>query len=221
MRYEFAESKYLREAIRPNDICLDLGANVGYFTMLMAKAASAGKVFAFEPIALNAALLRASVELNSFSNVLISQCAVGDRAGAVSFSQSSDSAYSSIHDTGRKPLECTVTVPVVTLDEYLDGEGIERVDVMKVDVEGAEGMVIAGATRLLVDEQRRPRIVMLELNDQNLRAFGISVNDVVEKMQNFGYEPFVVEGQGKLVQFTRIHHNKDENVFFLHESRCG
>jgi FkbM family methyltransferase len=219
--YEPAETKYLRKAIGSDAVCVDIGANVGYFTMLMAQAASGGNVHAFEPIELNAVLLRASIELNGFTNVRINQCAVGDTVGAVSLSQSSDSAYSSIHDTQRKPLARTLTVSVTTLDAYLEREGVERVDVLKADVEGAEGLVVAGASRLLSDKARRPHLIMLELYDQNLQAFGSSVSAVQAKMQSFGYEPFIVNEEGEMVPFTDELKALYYNVLFILSTSQG
>jgi FkbM family methyltransferase len=213
--YEPAESKYLRKTISSDAICIDIGANVGYFTMLMAQAASRGCVHAFEPIALNAALLRASMELNGFTNIRINQCVVGDSDGVVSFSQSTDSAYSAIRDTQRKPLERTLTVPVTTLDGYLEREGIERVDVLKADVEGAEGLVVTGGSRLLSDEKRRPHVIMLELYDQNLQAFGSSVSTVQGKMQSLRYTPFIVNEEGELVPFRDELKARYYNVLFI------
>src|SRR5262245_3843816 len=75
--YEPAESKYLARRISRDSLCIDVGANVGYFTLLMAKVASAGSVHTFEPIPLNTSLLRASIELNGFTNIFVNQSAVG------------------------------------------------------------------------------------------------------------------------------------------------
>ena len=219
--YEPDETKYLRRVIGCDAVCVDVGANVGYFTMLMAQAASGGSVHAFEPIPLNAALLRASIELNGFKNIRLNQSAVGDSEGVVSFSQSSDSAYSSIHDTERKPLDRTFDVPVITLDGYLDREGIERVDVLKADVEGAEGLVVAGAARLLSDERRRPQVIMLELFDQNLQAFDSSVKIVTENMETFGYKPFIVNEEGEMVPFTDELKARYYNVLFIQSRMQG
>jgi len=219
--YEPVETKYLRKMISSDALCVDVGANVGYFTMLMAQTARGGRVHAFEPIALNAALLRTSMELNGFTNIRINQCAVGDSVGVISFSQSSDSAYSSIHDTQRKPLERTLTVPVTTLDDYLERETVKRVDILKVDVEGAEGLVVAGASRLLSDETRRPQVIMLELFDPNLRAFGSSVKTVTEKMETFGYKPFVVNEEGEMVAFSDELKARYCNVLFIPSTTHG
>lgn len=212
--YESVESSYLRKRIRPDAVCLDIGANIGYFTMLLARVAIAGSVHAFEPISLNAALLSASIELNGFSNIIVNQCAVGAYTGDIFFSEASDSAYSSILDTKRKPLNRTRRVPLITLDKYLDQSDVKRVDFLKADVEGAEGLVVAGASKLLSDETRRPQLVLLELFDKNLRVFGTSVANVLEEMTKFGYQPFVITDDETTIPFTDELKTRYYNILF-------
>ena len=212
--YEPGETALIRQITRADSICVDVGANVGYFTILMASVANEGTVHAFEPIPLNAALLRASAELNGLRNVRVNECAVADHHGVVSFSQSTDSAYSSIRDTGRKPSERTFSTSVIALDEYLDRERVRRVDILKVDAEGAEALIVAGASRLLGDDRRKPRLVILELYDQNLQAFGSSVETVIERMGGYGYKPFVVSPQGELLPYVDQFKARYYNVVF-------
>jgi len=214
-RFETAETKYMLKMINSDAICIDIGANVGYFTLLMAQLASSGSVHAFEPIPLNATLLKASSQLNGFTNIHINQCAVGDTVGELPFSLSSDSAYSSIKDTGRKPLFDTFNVLVTTIDEYLALKCIDRVDIIKADVEGAEGLVISGASKLLSDKNRRPSMVLLELYDKNLQIFGESVNLVVTKMLNFKYKPFVINNDGNLLQYNDELKDSYYNILFI------
>lgn len=211
--YEQAETDYLRKRIRQDFICVDIGANVGYFTMLMARYSE--NVHAFEPIALNASLLKASAELNGFTNIRMSQCAVGDVEGEVSFSQSSDSAYSSMVDTDRKPLHRVISVPSITLDGYLDRELIPRVDLLKADVEGAEELIISGASKLLSDDKRKPNIILMELYDDNLKVFGSSVDLILDKLKGFGYLPFVINSQGEAMPYTDELKAAYYNVIFL------
>ena len=213
--YEQAETRYLLNVIRKDSVCLDVGANVGYFTMLMAKIASSGCVHAFEPMALNSSLLKSSVALNQFANVKVNQFAVGDMVGETSFTESADGAYSSMEDTGRKPSARKITVPVLTLDGYIDDNNIDRVDVIKVDVEGAEGLVIAGASRLLTDVKRRPKVMLLELYDENLNVFGTSVSSIMTKMLAFGYEIFVLNGNAEPIAYKPEYKNKYFNILFL------
>lgn len=218
--YETVETKYLSRKMFPDAVCVDIGANVGYFTMLMGKVACNGSVHAFEPIPQNTALIRASIELNGFSNIQINQCAVGDHTASIPFAQAVDSAYSSLKDTKRKPLGSTFQVPIVALDEYLDRNGIKQVDFLKADVEGAEGLVVAGASKLLGNQMRRPRLVMLELFEENLQAFGTSVKKVIEDMQCLGYRPFVITDKEEVVPFRDELKAQYYNLFFHPSAEC-
>ena len=213
-RYEALETAFLTKTISPEAICVDVGANVGYFTMLMANSARTGSVHAFEPLPMNVALLKASIELNGFTNIHVNQCAVGDRTGEISFVQSTDTAYSSLRDTGRKLAEHAFRVPMITLDDYLERVGITRVDVIKADVEGSEELVVEGATKLLNNRAARPRLVLLELFNHNLQAFGSSVAGVVQKMGSLGYAPFVLNRQGHTIPFTPAMAARHYNVWF-------
>lgn len=214
--YEPDETRFFRDSIRTNDVCLDIGGNVGYFSLLMSRAATSGAVHVFEPIPLNAAMVRVNADLNALSNVTVNNVAVGSSEGMVQFSVSVDSAYSSMRATGRLAEERMIDVPIITLDDYVERAGIARVDVMKVDVEGAEDMVISGGSRLLSDEKRRPRIVLLELYDGNLSHFGTCVGAVVAHMTAFGYSPKVLADAGEhLIPYSPDMANKTYNIIFV------
>lgn len=213
-RFEEQETDYLRRTVGADWTCVDIGANVGYFTMLLAQAAHGGKVHAFEPLPLNVALLKASTEINGFTNVHMNECAVSDADGMVSFSQAADSAYSSMLDTSRKPVSRLIRVAAVRLDDYLDREGILKIDFLKADVEGAEGLVLGGATRLLDDDKRKPRLILMELYEDNLKTFGTSVGAVLAMLARYGYDPFVINGRGEKTPFTEDMKAAYYNVFF-------
>jgi len=213
--YESPETQYLQKVITKTSVCVDVGANVGYFTMLMAKKASFGKVYAFEPIPLNASLLRASAELNRLENIEIIESAVGASDGEVTLSQSTDSAYSSIRDTARKAVERVISVPITTLDNFVRQRSIHSIDVLKVDVEGAEGLVLMGSQELLGDIERRPNVVLMELFDENLSSYDANSSAIIDMMQAFGYTAFFVTDSAELVPFRVEALNKLYNVLFL------
>ena len=214
--FEPDETNYFNSILKPNDICFDVGGNVGFFSMLMAKRASKGVVHVFEPIPLNAALIRTSAELNGFGNLVINNVAVGSQKGSVAFSISIDSAYSSMHPTGRRAEDKSIIVPVKTIDEYVTVHSVPRIDILKVDVEGAEALVIEGAANILKDTTRRPRMVLLELFDINLVPFDSDVLKIVSRMVSFGYAAKVLKNGGaELVPFTPDMANKFSNVIFV------
>ncbi len=211
--FEAAETAFFQSIVRDTDIIFDVGGNVGYFSMLFAARARRGEVHVFEPIPLNASLIKASADLNGFSQITVNRCAVGDERKDVAFSVSMDSAYSSMIDTGRSAEAASISVPMETIDAYVAAHDIPRVDLMKVDVEGAEHLVIDGASGLLRDPARRPRLVMLELAEANLTPFGTSVERIIEAMQRFGYQPSQLSSAGRLTPYrTDLKHGY--NVFF-------
>jgi FkbM family methyltransferase len=213
--YEPIDVGFLRTQIRRDDICLDLGANTGFYTLMMAKHANRGSVHAFEPVPLYRLTVQLAAEINGFTHIKTHDVAIGAIDGFSHFSQSSDGAYSSLRPSGRRSERRSLHVQVRTLDSYLKDGTFPRVDVIKMDVEGAEALVIEGGRTLLSSQQLRPRILMIELFDDNLRPFGTSISDVTSRMHAFGYRPFVASPGGGLEPFTQRHYNTRYNVFFI------
>lgn len=211
--FEPHETDFLRGKLRHDSICLDVGANIGYFTMLMASIATRGAVHAFEPLPLNAALVTASAALNGFRNIVLTTAAVGSTPGTVEFVEAVDSAYSSIHDTGRKGVGRRFEVPVVTLDAHVEAHALGAIDVLKVDVEGAEGMVIDGAAALLADPARRPETILIELFQPNLDGFGTSVAAIVGTLTGHGYSASVLDRDGRQRAYDPAADNQYNLIF--------
>jgi FkbM family methyltransferase len=217
-RFESLETRLFRSQIRPTDICFDIGANTGYFTTLFSALANTGSVHAFEPVPANVHLLAASVECNQFSRTKVNATAVGAECGKATFARTMDSAYSSLRDTGRDPVMGTYDVDVTTVDKYATDHKLPRIDIMKVDVEGAEGHVVIGAKTILSDPTRRPRLVMLELVEQNQAAFGHSASGVIQLMESFGYSTFRLGPEGDLKPASIEDVIRCENFFFTNTS---
>jgi FkbM family methyltransferase len=211
--YEPEETGYLLRTLRPDDVCFDVGANIGYYTTLMARAAADGHVHAFEPDPVCSSLLELNVRINELRNASLNRTAIGAQPGRARLVRSTDSGFNSLRDTGRRPVSSTVDVPMSTIDSYTETIGAGRVDILKVDVEGAEGLVLEGAGRLLADPEKRPRLILLELFEPNQKPFDLGVGEIVDLMRRRGYEPFVVL-EGKTIPYTRMHQDRCVNVFF-------
>ena len=211
--FEIDDLHHFVECVRPGDVVFDIGANVGAYSLPIAKAAPTSRVFAFEPIPLNAALLNASRLVNRLANLRVEEKCVSDSSGTAYFSISTDSAYSSMIDTQRKSELERVQCEAVSLSDFCTGTDTPAPQLIKIDVEGAELRVLDGAERLFTDKALQPRMVMIELFDKNLVAFGSSIQAVVSRMEGWGYEPYAVV-DGAKQPFTRAHHNVNYNVFF-------
>jgi FkbM family methyltransferase len=220
-RYERRDSRFMQSHIRDNDICFDVGANVGYYSILMAKAASAGRVYAFEPVPINYHIICLNALLNDCSHIVVSQFAVGARECAVDFSQSTDGAFSSLIPVGRKKEACSFKTRMRTLDAFVAENKLGKIDIMKVDVEGAEMLVIEGGRDLLRNASARPRVILMELYDPNLKPYDTSVTAVIQAMCEFGYSPFIVNRRDDPLPFMPCHHNIHQNIFFMAQSGKG
>lgn len=214
--FERWESSLVEKLIKEDAICIDVGANIGYYSLLMASKATRGQVHSFEPVSRNLHLMSVSAALNGFTNLVLNCCAVGDVDGFVSFAISEDGAYSSFLDTGRRPVSRSTVVPVARLDSYCRERSIERIDFLKVDVEGAEKRVLEGASGCLQDVHLRPVIMMIELFEPMLRIYGTSIDEVMTCLRDFGYSPFIYL-KGRVVPFEKQHYNRYWNVFFARD----
>jgi len=180
--YEKANLNKVLGLIQPGAICLDVGANVGYFALHFAKNLCS-KVYAFEANPVVAEKLKRNISLNNFEHLIeVNQWAVADKVGEVTFSLSSDSNSGWGHIGEDTRFEKIVT-KTDTLDNFFEEKGLEKVDLMKVDIEGAEDMLIEGAKRIL-SEQRIKHIHM-----EFCKMTSESVKNRLCRLQDFGYFP--------------------------------
>lgn len=186
------EKRVFLALLRRGDVICDVGANRGHFTRLFSDIAGpAGAVHAFEPVPGTFALLRAAVEERT--NVTLHPCALGDLEGAVTLHvPGEDDGQASLreHSGGSwqpgvavRDSECRMT----TLDAFADA--LPRIDFVKCDVEGAERLVVAGATRTL---ERLSPLLFLEVNPEWTRGFGYAPDDLVADLRARGYDTFHV-----------------------------
>lgn len=187
--YELDTARAMRRLVRPGDWVLDVGANIGYMTALAARMVGAGgRVDAFEPEPGNRARLEAHVALNGLSDrVRVHAVALSDRAGEAtihSFAGVAGSNHGSSSLFPHARLSPSATAPVATarLDDVLaalDGVAGRRPRLVKMDVEGAEPLVVSGMAGLLGGPE--PPAILGELNPEQARAGGFDALEWVRR----------------------------------------
>jgi len=195
-RYERDAAAFAQRLLRAGDVAIDVGAHIGFFTMLMAAAVgTTGRVYAFEPFDANADLLERSLVENRFQDrVLFRRAAVGAATGTATLTfpvetLNSGGAYLLRRGTAPLPGNQTRDVPVVALDAL---ELRRPVRLIKMDVEGGEPQVIRGAERLLRED--RPTIVS-ELHPVQLeRASGVTAAQFLSQLADLGYRAETIDG---------------------------
>lgn len=210
--YEDQDIECFLGLVREDDICVDIGGNIGIYTVLMSSRARKGQILTFEPVAINRSLLSLNIELNNITNAKVYDLALSNSTSPIQFSVSEDAAYSSIRPTGRKEEATSVTVPSDTLDNLFASKG-RGVNIMKIDVEGAELLVLQGGAQLLADRNLRPRAILVEVNPVNQTPYGYTPEDVLRFMEQFDYQPFSITDDG--VKRGWPHGRASEDVLFL------
>ena len=145
--WEVTETKLIKKLVKKGDVALDIGAHIGYYTLLLEKLVGrSGEVIGFEPDSDNFQLLKKNVMVNGYTNTILENKAVSNTVGAVTLYRSAlSSARGNLHNSDNcEPVQ----VDAVTLDSYF--EGYERgIDFIKMDAEGAEACIMQGADSVL------------------------------------------------------------------------
>jgi FkbM family methyltransferase len=193
--YERAVTLMITKVVESGDVCLDVGANFGWYTTLLQKlCGSSGAVHAFEPVPDTFVTLQNNVELLSdSSNVSINNVALGDAPGNIEMHVFAGlpNGHSSLSTMGRSDYK-TVASPMITLDSYLEDRGIAKVDFIKVDIEGAELMFLKGAAKLFA--QPVPPIWMIEMALGTTRGFDYLPDDLIVFLrERADYEFYAVD----------------------------
>lgn len=213
-RYETGEIAYVRTAVGRGDSVLDIGANIGFFTLHMAAMVGpTGHVYAYEPLDQNAALLEQSARENGLEErISLRRRAVGAEPGEAEIvflsldagAQNSGGAYLSTASRVVPTRHELLRTKVVALDSE---KFVRPVRFIKVDVEGAEPLVFRGGRELLSED--RP-IILSEINPGQLgKVSAVTPRELISEMETIGYECVLLE-YGELSE--RIRDVPDDQV---------
>ena len=220
--YERNNIKAFSRLIQEGDICFDIGGNIGYYALNFAKMCGpAGHVYAFEPVEKNALVIKLSSLLNGYENISVIEKIVSDKNVELGLILPGDSAYAYLDQTGCMKGDNSearlIKKPSITIDRFVSDSDISKISLIKVDVEGAEGLVLKGAEKILSQKEIQPRVIMMELVDDYLSLYYSSVERIIEKMKLWGYAPYWADEKGYLNKYDLL---KDQNrleVFFVNQ----
>ncbi len=204
--FEVSETAFIRATVQPGQSVIDLGTNVGYFTMHMAeRVGPTGKVYGFEPLPRNADMAAQSIAENRFEGrVVLHRVAVGAAPGTAHLLYEIDTMHSGgsylVEDSHTGLVGHAVReVDLVTLDQ-LDMQ--RPIGFIKMDIEGAEALACRGAEAILRED--RP-IVMAELNpDLYPRVSGCTPTEFITEMAGRGYACYLLENGKPGRQLTQV-----------------
>ncbi len=185
--YEELELNTYRTLLKPGMTVLDVGSNLGIYALIGSDSVGAkGKVYAFEPVPENIAILRKNVEHNKARNVTIVTKALGEKRGQTKITLAKDSIGT--HSIAAKPGSEKITIELETIDNFVRDKKLS-VDLIKMDVEGYEGQVLAGGKKTIgkgVD-------LLLEFDTGMLRRSGTNTEDLAESLMKLYKNCFEID----------------------------
>jgi FkbM family methyltransferase len=159
--YEIDLQDAIRDLVKPGMITFDLGANIGYISLLMAKSVGAdGKVFAFEPLPENQERFRKNMSLNPSMQVELVPKAIAEKSSTQKFWVHNSGGMGKIAGaTGRETqYQKTINVECTTLDDFVFEQGSPKPALIKIDIEGGEGLALRGMTQLI--QEVKPLLII-------------------------------------------------------------
>lgn len=210
---DFWEMSFLRAYLREGDNVMDIGANVGIYTVMLSRAVGEkGSVTAFEPDPHTMSRLREQVSHARLSNVSLHECAVSDKSGELTFSSADSAAMRHIS----RPAESAalgITVRCASLDDF---EPWQTFDLVKLDIEGAEPLVFKGAAQRFLEFP--PDVMLFEVSGLS-RLYGYETEAVIELLGGYGYKTAIYDVSNRALHWTREPWKTgDTNLLAIHST---
>lgn len=216
--YETDETIFLTSVFHEGDVFLDVGANLGWYSLVLGKKVPKAHIYAFEPIPSTMRVFEKNINLNNISNIKTFCLGLFNKEDEMSFLYAEDvSGATSLKLAGQTRGAMPVTevlCKTTTLDIFCRNNAITP-DLIKIDVEGAELMVVQGGVETL----KHTPIILIELLRKWSKEFGYHPNDVFKILASYGYTAWVFSksGSGKLLPCESITEDTVQtNFVFMH-----
>ena len=194
------ELTFLSRFLNEGETFVDAGANCGVYTIAAGNiVGSGGRVLAFEPGGQIFAMLRKSVEMNQFKQVQLFETGLSNQTGTAELYAHPHGASSFSLGRPDVPAAKSFTIQLRKLDDILDEEGVATVHCIKMDVEGAEELILQGAARLF--DRCKPRVIF-EINPAAISALGLQRDGAWRFLERHGYKFFTIDTAGALKELS-------------------
>ena len=209
--WEKYETQVFRKIVKKDMVVVDIGAHIGYYTLIAAELVGLkGKVFAFEPDPDNYNLLVKNIKLNGYTNIISVKKAISNKTGkAKLFMSSKNKSSSQLYHADS--LRESIVVDVTTLDEFFkDYDG--KVNLIKVDIEGAEMAAFQGMANLI--RKNDDLAIFTEFCPRTLRRTGSSPEEYLSKLEDMGFKIYHIDEQKECMNLidaayaTRLCHSQ-------------
>ncbi|TXF76167.1 FkbM family methyltransferase [Chryseobacterium sp.] len=193
--YEKPEIDFLYQTLRKGDVFIDIGANIGLFSLNASVVlGERGKIYAFEAYLPNYKILEKHVKTNNFRNIITENLAISDRKSTLEIKYNENERNLGMASAYLKNFTSTLKVSALSLDDYATENEITRIDFIKMDIEGGEFKALQGMTNIL--RMFSPKL-LIEINSEALESTGHSESDILDILDNFNYGKTLVLSQNE------------------------
>lgn len=210
--YGELDTKIVKNEIKSGDVVIDVGANIGYYTLIFANlVGKTGKVIAFEPETKNFELLKKNIAINKLTNVVLEQKAVSNKTGKVKLFLA-NSGIVGHHINPKEGTENFIEIDSISLDDYLQkNDFTTKIDFLKIDVEGAELKVLEGAKTILQNQNLK---IFTEFNREAIRKLGMDPKYFLSLLTNYDFKFFLPNYKLDNISKTNVDEllNSDETI---------
>jgi FkbM family methyltransferase len=190
---------------------IDIGANIGNYTLSLRQAYPQAFIHAFEPNSYNNSRLQENIGINNFNNIKVNKLGLSNKTDTVKlFFDDKNMGASTLSESQNKQEEI---IHLNTLDNYCDENTISNIDLIKIDIEGAELNCLKGAEKILLKTTRC--VLQMEIDYSHCNRSGYIAEELFKKPLEFGFKAYLLTRWGKLKAISVLPENYIGNVIYL------
>lgn len=198
--YEPYTTELLKQFIQKGDIVLDIGANIGYYSLIFSRlVGKGGKVYAFEPDSVNFSLLKKNIETNEMTNVIAEQKAVTDKTGKTRLFLSL--IHKGMHRIAPHKDLKSIEIDTIRLDDFFCDKD-KKVNFIKIDIEGAEPAAFNGMHKVL--ETNKNIKIITEFNPVVLTDSGFCAQELLDLLVKLGFKFYCIDEENKKIEAVEV-----------------
>jgi len=218
-QYEVGETYFSKSVLKEREVFLDVGANLGWYSLVLGKQYHNARIIAFEPVPSTVTKLERNIAFNQLSNIEVQAVDLFNSQDNLDFLFAPDvSGATSLKIAGQTRGDTVierVQCPTTTRDVFCASHELQP-SLLKIDVDGAELMVVQGADQVL----QGPPVVLMELLRKWSKSFDYHPNDVFTLMARYGYQAWVFTASGQLERCAEVTDDTVQtNFVFLHKGK--
>ena len=209
--YEPEQTEVVKKFVKAGDIVIDIGAHVGYYTLLFAQiVGNKGKVYSFEPDPENFKLLKKNIEINGFQNVILEQKAISNENEKVQlFIDKENRGENRIYDAKMNDTNESIQVESVRLDDYFQNFK-QEINFIKIDAEGSELDIFCGMTSIIGKNSNLK--IITEYFPFLIKKFGVEPKEFIHSLSELGFQLYDILDESKINKFIDINNFSEKSV---------